>query len=185
MVMNIEKMTEEKLLNKIAALEKERERTAKALQEYKEELERRKQEVPLGVPFIAEKGENFWYINPGTGVCLTTNTWIDTHQELERNLNMFRSQDSVHKHAEMLLEWRKALVANAKGEPIDIKVLLPLLPKGWVAMEEDGNWCWFCFMNKKPEIRNGHWMACDWENIDAFNLKPAEDWENSLMECGL
>lgn len=54
------------------------------------------------------------------------------------------------KHAKMLLAWRKALVAK----PIDIEVLLPLLPKGWVAM-------------------------------DAVNLKLAENWETSLMECGV
>ena len=151
---------------------------------YEEELERRKQEKPpLGVPFIAEKGEDFWYINPGTGVCLTTNNWTDTHQGLERNLNMFRSQDSVHKHAEMLLEWRKALVANAKSEPIDIKVLLPLLPKGWVCMNEGCSWVW---CKEKPELINNNWTTSwKWNCLTPFNIKPAKDWKTSLMECGL
>lgn len=151
---------------------------------YEAELERRKREVPLGVPFIAEKGENFWYINPGTGVCLTTNTWTDTHQGLERNLNMFRSQDSVHKHAEMLLVWRKALVANSKGEPIDIRVLLPLMEKGRVAFcPACLSWFWTWEI---PELSEECWKTTgevSW--IQGFNIKPAEDWRNSLMECGL
>ena len=179
----ISEYTTEELSAKIEAIKAEREKTANALKRYEEELEQRKQEVPLGVPFIAEKGEDFWYINPGTGVCLTTNTWTDTHQGLERNLNMFHSQDSVCKHAEMLLAWRKALVANAKGEPISIEVLLPLLKKGWVAMDYNKNWYWYPL---KPKHDSTTWVT---EKpayyLAAFNIKPAENWENSLMECGL
>lgn len=177
--------TVDELSSKIKAIKAERERTANALNKYEEELERRKQEIPLGVPFIAEKGENFWYINPGTGVCLTTNTWTDTHQGLERNLNMFHSQDSVYKHAEMLLAWRKALIANAKGEPIDIQVLLPLLKKGWVWMQDDRRWYW---SKEKPEIFSNAWRIWHdgyYTSIFAFNLKPSDDWKTSLMECGL
>lgn len=46
----IEDYTTDELSAKIEAIKAERERTANALKRYEEELERRKQEVPLGVP---------------------------------------------------------------------------------------------------------------------------------------
>lgn len=42
--------TVDELSKKIQAIKAERERTANALKRYEEELERRKQETPLGVP---------------------------------------------------------------------------------------------------------------------------------------
>lgn len=186
-MIDIKEMSWQELKQKIENIKAEREKTADALKRYEEELERRKQEVHLGVPFIAERGENFWYINPGTGVCFTTNNWTDTHQELERNLNMFHSQDSVYKHAEMLLAWRKALVANAKGEQIDIEAIRYLLPKGWICCTEYGYWL---YSAEKPRFECGciidRWQfKGSYYQIDAFNIKPAEDWRESLMKCGL
>lgn len=72
----------------------------------------------------------------------------------------------------------------AKDEPIDIKALLPLLRKGWVAMDESGFWYWH---KNKPSKREKEWRAKDdiAGDLVAFNLKPAENWETSLMECGL
>lgn len=101
------------------------------------------------------------------------------------NYNSFNSRESAEKHSEMLLAWRITLVANAKGEQIDITVLLPLLPKGWVAMDVFGLWRWYY---KKPDQD-----SCEWKNnsvipserLSAFNLKRADDWKTSLMECGL
>ena len=93
------------------------------------------------------------------------------------------SKASATKHAEMLLAWRKALVANSKSEPIDIKVLLPLLKKGWVAMDKDGAWCWY---EKKPKIHQDLWKNDSiYIFLSCFNIKPAENWEESLQECGL
>ena len=50
MTKQINDYTSDELYAKIEAIKAERERTANALKRYEEELERRKQEVPLGVP---------------------------------------------------------------------------------------------------------------------------------------
>ena len=99
------------------------------------------------------------------------------------NFNSFNSKKSAEKHAEMLLAWRKALVANAKNEHIDIQVLSPLLKKGYVAMDKDGSWCWY---EEKPKRRSDVWTAEKPDfYLSAFNIKPVENWEESLQECGL
>ena len=165
--------TVDELSKKIEAIKAERERTANALKRYEEELERRKQEVPLGVPCDGK-----FYVD-----------WRGAVQEDEEeeasevNFNAFNSKESAEKHAEMLLAWRKALVANSKGEPIDIKVLFPLLKKGYVAMDEDKNWYWHPV---KPKHDSTVWIAeKPGAYLLAFNIKPAENWETSLMECRL
>ena len=170
--------TIDELSAKIEAIKAEREKTANALKRYEEELERRKQEVPLGVPC-----DGIFCVNFNAKICEFNNK----HSVEEMKYNIFNTNESAEKHAEMLLVWRKALVANVKDEPIDIKVLLPLLPKGWIACFEDGEWAWF---KNKPELfgksPRTYWCAGrDWCKIKGFNIKPAEDWRNSLMECGL
>lgn len=187
----IEELSESDLKQRIENIKAEREKTANALKRYEEELERRKQEVPLGVPSTKRLDKYFWICCHDGGV----QEWRDFNGSSEilfsYALNYFPTKESAKKHTEMLLEWRKALVANAKGEPIDIKVLLPLLPKGWVAMHKRGIWLWF---KDKPELGSlSMWFSYDKKSeryfsgyaIDLFNLKPAEDWLNSLMECGL
>ena len=139
----------------------------------KNNLNAGKHEIHLGVPCDGK-----FYVD-----------WKGAVQEDEEeeasevNFNAFNSKESAEKHAEMLLAWRKALVANAKNEPIDIQVLLPLLKKGYVAMDKCGNWYWY---EVKPKCRSDVWTA---EKPDfylyAFNIKPAENWEESLQECGL
>lgn len=177
----IEEYTADELSAKIEAIKAEREKTANALKRYEEELERRKQEVPLGVPAVGK-------------FCLTydgrVDKFINNRQEPEDyNFNIFPSEESAQKHADMLFEWRKdGLIANARGEPIDIQVLLPLLKKGWVAYERYYGWIWF---KNKPFILRGTEEDATWTNegsysiIGGFNLKPADNWETSLMECGL
>lgn len=177
MVKNVTEYTKEELEEKIMKIKAERERTAEALKKYEEELERRKQEVPLGVPAVGR-------------FCLTydgqVTKFINNKQKPEDyNLNIFPSEESAEKHAKILLTWRKALVANAKGEPIDIEVLGPLLPKGYVAMDAFGLWCWYY---AKPDRDSGEWKnnsVIPSERLSAFNLKRADDWKTSLMECGL
>ena len=173
MTKQIEDYTSDELSAKIEAIKAERERTANALKRYEEELERRKHEIPLGVPCDGK-----FYVD-----------WKGAVQEDEEeeaskvNFNSFNSKESAEKHAEMLLAWRKALVANSNGEPIDITVLFPLLKKGWVAMDKDRCWYWY---DEKPYASQSSWgynSIC--AHLDVFNIKPAENWEESLQECGL
>ena len=174
MIKQIEDYTEDELSAKIEAIKAEREKTANALKRYEKELERRKQEVHLGLPCDGK-----FYVDWRGAV------QEDEEEASEVNFNAFNSKESAEKHAEMLLAWRKALVANSKGKPIDIEVLLPLLKKGWVAMDKNGDWYWF---KEKPYIEKYYYS---WNTgspvsfIGGFNIKPAENWEESLQECGL
>lgn len=185
MVKNITEYTKEELEEKIAKIKAERERTAEALKKYEEELERRKQDVPLGVPSKL-KTYMYYFLNSKNEVAYPStidNKWeaLDRHSAC----NVFDSYKSAEKHAEMLLAWRITLVANAKGEQIDITVLLPLLPKGWVAMDAFGLWCWYY---EKPDRDSSEWKnnsVIPSERLSAFNLKRGDDWRNSLTECGL
>ena len=159
MTKQIEDYTADELSAKIEAIKAEREKTANALKRYEEELERRKQEVPLGVPIGGAISRSF--------------------------LLWFQSKESADKFDnEYFTNFIKALQDIANENPIDITVLLPLLKKGWVAMDEDGTWYWY---EKKPRISYVNWVVeiCFCRTLEGFNIKPAENWEESLMECGL
>lgn len=70
---------------------------------------------------------------------------------------------------------------------IKIQDLLPLLRKGWVAMEKNGDWWWY---KEKPETGaySDVWLAKSCSNylsLDTFNIARFDgDWKDSLMECG-
>ena len=73
---------------------------------------------------------------------------------------------------------------------IKIEQLLPLMRKGWVAMDENESWCWH---KEKPEKiidyckeYHGYWHSlCYGRKLDTFfDIEPVEDWTKSLMECG-
>lgn len=166
MTKQISDYTVDELSAKINAIKAERERTANALKRYEEELERRKQEVPLGVPL--ESGL--------FGGILGTYYFG------------FVSNKEKKVFDGLLKDYVEALQKLAKGEPIDIRALLPLLKKGWVAYEKEYGWIWF---KNKPLILRGTEEDATWVNegsysiIGGFNLKPAENWEESLQECGL
>lgn len=172
----IEDYTADELSAKINAIKAEREKTANALKRYEEELERRKPEIPLGVPCDGIFHLDSFGETEGDGCRI---------KALDYNaFNSFSTEESAQKHGEMLLAWRKALVANAKGEQIDIQVLLPLLKKGWVATDENDDWFWY---KSKPIKETNCWSSKGnpVHILSMFNIKPAENWENSLMECGL
>lgn len=67
---------------------------------------------------------------------------------------------------------------------IKIEQLLPLLKKGWVAMDEDETWWWH---ERKPtkDPSFGNWASrgefCD---LDMFDIEPIFYWANSVMRCG-
>lgn len=159
----INEYTTDELSAKINSIKAERERTANALKRYEEELERRKQEVPLGVPLPDKDGAPF------VGV-----------YELG-----FSSEKSFFTFSTRFQNYVTATRDNTKGEPIDIRALVPLMKKGWVAMDALGVWRWY-----QEEPDRG---ICEWKNygvipserLSAFNIKPVENWETSLMECGL
>ena len=166
----IEDYTADELSAKIEAIKAERERTANALKRYEEELERR-------------KNKNWLPLNEE--ISFTTNQLtLDTSCIEIKVREGFHNKDSFYKYLSALKATRKAWFANSKGEPIGIKVLLPLLKKGWVAMDEDGTWYWY---EKKPRISYVNWVIeiCLCRTMDGFNIKPAENWEESLQECGL
>ena len=161
MVKPINEYTVDELSLKINAIKAERERTANALKRYEEELERRKQEVPLGVPL----GDDMLSL------------FIGDYQFC------FVSEQSEQVFYERIKLYAETLQKIVKGEPIDIHFLLPLLKKGWVAMDKDGAWCWY---ERKPKIHQDLWKS-DFLYIflSCFNIKPAENWMDSLKECGL
>ena len=141
------------------------------MKRYEEELERRKNKnwLPLEDVLYSAKYES-----------------VDVlHVEMKMETT-FNNYCCFYKYRDYLEAINKSLVANAKGEPIDIEVLLPLLPKGWVAMDENKRWYWYNHIPTK--------VTSVWENAEVevsfclsnmFDLKPAENWEDSLMECGL
>ena len=160
MTKQINDYTVDELSAKINAIKAEREKTANALKRYEEELERRKQEVPLGVPIGGAISRSF--------------------------LLWFQSKESADKFDnEYFTNFIKALQDIANENPIDIKVLLPLLKKGWVAMDKNGSWHWY---KEKPYIEKYYYS---WNSgspvcfIGGFNIKPVENWMDSLQECGL
>ena len=155
--------TADELSKKIEAINAEREKTANALKRYEEELERRKHEIPLGVPL--ESGQF-------AGI-------------LGTYYFGFASDKEKRVFDGLLKDYVEALQKITKGEPIDITVLLPLLKKGWVAMDKNNGWHWY---KEKPYIEKYYYS---WNTgsqvsfIGGFNIKPADDWRKSLMECGL
>ena len=168
MTKQINDYTVDELSAKIEAIKAEREKTANALKRYEEELERRKNKnwLPLTPVLYSAKYESEEIL----------------HVEFKAETT-FNNYSCFYKYREYLEEINKNLVANSKSKPIDIKVLLPLLKKGWVAMDKDGAWCWY---EEKPKRRSDVWTAEKPDfYLSAFNIKPVENWEESLQECGL
>lgn len=71
---------------------------------------------------------------------------------------------------------------------IKIYELLPLLRKGYAAMDKNGEWWWY---SAKPDVdtelsTRWHGLACEVAPLsDSFNIVPFDgDWKDSLMECG-
>ena len=67
---------------------------------------------------------------------------------------------------------------------ITIDELIPLLKKGWVAMDKDGQWWW---NSRKPYLYLT--MGCydnhrgQWSRLNCFNIAPFDgDWKDSLRK---
>lgn len=159
-MIDLRNITDKQLAEKIAEL-KETERVVKQnLTTLEKELEKRKQEVPLGVPI-------------GGAISRSFLLWFQSNESADKFDN------------EYFNNFVKALQDIANGNPIDIEVLLPLMKKGYVAMDKDKRWYWY---EEKPTNYEDEdeWISVDGcFNLFAFNIKPAKDWRKSLMECGL
>ena len=163
----IEDYTADELAKKIQAIKAEREKTANALKRYEEELGRRKQEVPLGVPLGVPLEDEMFSL------------FIGDYQF------GFASEESMNVFYERIKLYAEVLQKLAKGEHIDIRFLVPLMKKGWVAMDKDEEWFWY---ECKPFKGISFWDSKEGMFEDMFfpiNIKPADNWEDSLMECGL
>ena len=161
-MVDITELSEQDLQLKIKNTRYEVNRVSAALKRYEEELERRKLKVQLGVPLediIPDAIFNIYKF-------------------------AFASEESLLSFNVRLNDYVEALQKLAKGEPIDIKALVPLMKKGWVAMDRNGHWYWY---ENKPKKDSDQWVAgCSTSSyLFAFNLKPTKDWRISLMECGL
>lgn len=65
---------------------------------------------------------------------------------------------------------------------ITIYDLLPLLKKGYVAMDEDAGWFWY---DRLPDILDNEWwnVGKKVSNLDCFNIAPFDgDWKDSLIK---
>lgn len=51
-------------------------------------------------------------------------------------------------------------------------------------MDKSGDWYWY---EKMPRKTSAGWEFGDFHYriLSGFNIKPAENWEESLQECGL
>lgn len=112
----------------------------------------------------------------------------DVYRYVE-NLCAFTSDESANKNKELIFEFNKALISTYMGEAFSVTVLTPLLRKGlWVAQSKvPGSWYLF---KQKPYISStaeGMWEESKglYGCYIPFNLSPADDWTNSLIECGL
>lgn len=66
---------------------------------------------------------------------------------------------------------------------IKIQDLLPLLKPGFVAMDEDGSWCWYPDLPTRYII---NWNGDVCEPLFAvFDIAKFDgDWKDSCMRCG-
>lgn len=66
---------------------------------------------------------------------------------------------------------------------INIQDIIPFMKKGWVAMDEDGDWNWW---ERKPRMKyDSYWwvqtgyVCC---LSDCIDIAPADDWTKSLIK---
>ena len=69
---------------------------------------------------------------------------------------------------------------------IKIEQLLPLLKKGFVAMDKDGCWFWH-YTRPARDLQIEEWGSNESIVVclsDSFDIEPTKDWTKSLMRCG-
>lgn len=142
----------------------------------------------LGIPVTDEKLTEFYYVNEYGDAVMDFDVGGYCDDKFREILNYFRSKQSAETHVDMAKEWRRAIANNSKGNVYPIDVLLPLLRKGWVAMDKNGVWYWY---KTEPYIKDslGIFVAYDDESPciigSGFPIEKASDWRTSLRECGV
>lgn len=68
---------------------------------------------------------------------------------------------------------------------INIEDLIPLLRKGYVAMDKDGRWTWY----KEKPIQISECYVCNPKCLEfcvlyVFDITPAKYWKKSLRKVG-
>lgn len=80
---------------------------------------------------------------------------------------------------------------NAAIGDVIIEKLIPLLRNGWIAMDKDGDWCWYEHKPVCVDVENCHeWLREDinhkWCNLSRiFKIVSSPDgldWKKSLRE---
>lgn len=70
---------------------------------------------------------------------------------------------------------------------INIQDIIPYMKDGWVAMDEDGSWCWYVDKPIRDELLL-QWLPegdCIYEELGGvFDIAPADDWTKSLIKVG-
>lgn len=61
--------------------------------------------------------------------------------------------------------------------------IAPKMRPGWVAMDEDENWCWFL---SKPDLGETEWLSNDvvYLLLECFVIDPVDDWKKSKRKVG-
>lgn len=76
-------------------------------------------------------------------------------------------------------------------DSITVKELIPYLRNGWIAMDKNGDWCWYEYKPVCVDVENCHkWLREDinhlWCNLSrVFEIAPCSiniDWKKSLRE---
>lgn len=166
----------ESLLSMIGALQ----RQLNDLRREVESLKLKRVIKRLGIPCDSKRDIYYALLGDGS-ISKYYDEGLDADRKLFAMRNYFDSLEDVQAYKDMLIEWKNSLENAYESLPIGVKVLLPLLRKGWIAMDKSGNWYWY---EKKPAIKDSRWetVESNYHILSAFNLEPAEDWQNSLME---
>lgn len=159
----------------------------------KERIEREldeciKQSTSLGIPVSDEKLTEFYYLNEYGDAVMDFDIGGCCDNKFREILNYFRSKQSAEIHSDMAKVYRRAIANNSKDKAYSIDALLPLLRKGWVAMDSNGTWFWY---DTKPRAKRDTktWRTeseCAYYNLGfCFPIEKASDWRTSLRECGV
>lgn len=189
---NIESMSDQELIDNVSEVKMMILKNKLMLQQLEQEVKQRKQKPYIGAPCPHRlRGKPFYTLSSD----LSVECFIDDFENREiaetafNTLNYFDSAESAQKHAELLLLWKRDLINASNGNPIDPRVVAVLFTQGYMVMSRRGTWYYY---PSKPVLdsRDGCWVRASAGDVTIdlsriFNIKPVENWQESLLECGL